>query len=148
MTSPCDAKSAESVGSAASPDNSGRPLRVLLADDHLLVRRGIRQQLEEIPNLEVVGEAADGFEAVALCKTRSPDLVFMDICIPALNALQATRLMTAESPRVRVIILSSHDGKNYYRPAIAAGADAYLLKGESTQHLATAIQQFFGNRWS
>jgi DNA-binding NarL/FixJ family response regulator len=119
---------------------------VLVVDDHLLARCSIRRQLLELPDLQVVGEGTDGFEAVALARTLSPDLVFMDISMPGLNGIEATQRITAESPRVRVIILSSHEGLR--EAALAAGAAGYLLKGQSTQNLAAAIQQVFGNRSS
>ena len=123
------------------PPAAARPLRVLLVDDHLLVRCRTRQQLEEIPNLQVVGEATDGFEAVALARTLSPDLVFMDICMPGLDGLEATRRITAEFPRVRVIMLSSFAGESLQGSALEAGAHGYLVKGETTQSLAAAIQR-------
>jgi DNA-binding NarL/FixJ family response regulator len=127
----------------APPAGTSRPLRVLLVDDHLLVRCKTRRQLGEIPNLQVVGEATDGFEAVALAKTLSPDLVFMDICMPGLDGLEATRRITAEVPRVRVIMLSAHEKESHSKAALEAGAAGYLTKGQATQNLAAAIQEVF-----
>ena len=144
MTAPCTDNAGESDGPAAPPSSARRPLRVLVVDDHLLARYSIRQQLQELPDLQVVGEATDGFEAVALARTLSPDLVFMDISMPGLNGIEATRRVTADSPRVRVIILSSHEGLG--DAARAAGAAGYLLKGQTTQNVAAAIQQVFGSR--
>jgi DNA-binding NarL/FixJ family response regulator len=125
---------------AAALGRDGHPLRVVLVDDHLLVRWHTRRQLEEIPNLLVVGEAADGFEAVALTRTLAPDLVCMDICMPALDGIEATRRIVAEFPKVRVLILSSHGEEGYRSRAMAAGAHGYVPKGESVQSLAMAIQ--------
>jgi two-component system invasion response regulator UvrY len=120
-------------------------LRVLLVDDHLLVRCRTRQQLEDIPNLQVVGEAVDGFEAVALARTLSPDLVLMDISMPGLDGLEATRRILAELPFVRVIILSASTEESCRRSALEAGAHGYLAKGENTQTLAAAIRKIFGD---
>ena len=143
MTVPRDDNAGGSDAPAAPLASAGRPLRVLVVDDHLLARCSIRRQLLELPDLQVVGEATDGFEAVALAKTLSPDLVFMDISMPGLNGIEATRRVTLVSPRVRVIILSSHDGLR--DTALAAGAAGYLLKGQTIQNLAAAIQQVFEN---
>ena len=145
--SPCTPDATSSGGPGASPTGHRPPLRVLLVDDHLLVRCRTRQHLENIPNLQVVGEAVDGFEAVALTRTLSPDLVLMDICLPGLDGLEATRRITTEFPRVRVIVLSSFAGESFQSNAIAAGAHGYAVKGESTQSLAAAIQRVcFGPR--
>ena len=144
MIPPSDADAGGSSDSDVSPSGPGRPLRVLVVDDHLLARCAIRWQLQEMPDLKVVGEAVDGFEAVALAKTLAPDLVFMDICMPGLDGLEATRRIMSESPRVRVIMLSSLDGESYRKAARDAGAAAYLVKGQAIPHLAAALQQVFG----
>jgi DNA-binding NarL/FixJ family response regulator len=144
MIPPSDADAGGLSDSDVSPSGPGRPLRVLVVDDHLLARCAIRWQLQEMPDLKVVGEAVDGFEAVALAKTLAPDLVFMDICMPGLDGLEATRRIMAESSRVRVIILSSLDGESYRKAARDAGAAAYLVKGQAIPHLAAALQQVFG----
>jgi DNA-binding NarL/FixJ family response regulator len=144
MIPPTDADAGGLSDSDVSPSGPGRPLRVLVVDDHLLARCAIRWQLQEMPDLKVVDEAVDGFEAVALAKTLAPDLVFMDICMPGLDGLEATRRIMAESSRVRVIILSSLDGESYRKAARDAGAAAYLVKGQAIPHLAAALQQVFG----
>ena len=130
----------------ACPADNRPALRVLLVDDHVLVRCLTRQQLEDIPNLQVVGEAVDGFEAVALTRTLSPDLVLMDICMPGLDGIEATRRITTELPHVRILMLSTFAGESMQSSAIAAGAHGYLVKGGSVQGLAAAIQQVFGSR--
>src|SRR6185369_1924363 len=88
-------------------------IRVLLADDHTLVRAGIRALLEKIPGVEVAGEAGDGREVLDLIKARPPELVLMDIAMPGLNGLEATERMARDFPDVRIIILSMHDNEEY-----------------------------------
>lgn len=146
MTSPRDADAGRSCASAVFPSGPTRPLRVLVVDDHLLARCSIRWQLQEMPNLQVVGEAVDSFEAAALARTLSLDLVFVDICMPGLDGLEATWRIRAESSRVRVIILSSLDGEPYRKAARDAGAAAYLVKGQTIAHLAAALQQISASR--
>jgi DNA-binding NarL/FixJ family response regulator len=146
MNSPCRPDATGFGGPGTFPTGNRPALRVLLVDDHLLVRCRTRQQLEDIPNLQVVGEAVDGYEAVALTRTLSPDLVLMDICMPGLDGIEATRRITAEFPRVRVMMLSSFSGESSQSSALAAGAHGYLVKGESTESLAAAIQQVLGSR--
>jgi DNA-binding NarL/FixJ family response regulator len=145
MISPRDAAASRSGASAIFPFGPARPLRVLVVDDHLLARCSIRWQLQEMSGLQVVGEAVDGFEAVALARTLSPDLVFMDICMPGLDGLEATRRIKAASSGIRVIILSSLEGESYRKAAREAGAAAYLVKGQTIPHLAEALQQIFGD---
>ena len=146
LNPPYESDAMGSDGPDVSPAGNRPTLRVLLVDDHLLARHRTRQQLEEIPNVQVVGEAVDGFEAVALARTLSPDLVLMDLKMPGLDGLEATRRITAELPDVRVIVLSSFAEESTQRSAIAAGAHGYLVKGGSTQSFADAIQQIFASR--
>ena len=140
LNPPYESDATGSDGPDVSPAGNRPTLRVLLVDDHLLARHRTRQQLEEIPNVQVVGEA------VALARTLSPDLVLMDIKMPGLDGLEATRRITAELPDVRVIVLSSFGEESTQRSAIAAGAHGYLVKGGSTQSLAAAVQQIFASR--
>jgi len=118
-----------------------RPVRVLLADDHTLVRAGIRALLEKMPEVEVVGEASDGREVLNLVKTLRPALVLMDITMPGLNGLEATARLAREFTQVRVIILSMHSNEEYYWRALKAGAAGYLLKKSATAELETALQR-------
>jgi DNA-binding NarL/FixJ family response regulator len=120
---------------------SPKPLRVVLADDHPIVRAGIRAELEAIPQVEVVGEADDGREAISLVRTLQPDLVFMDIQMANLNGLDATARITKDFPKVRVIILSMHQPDVYFWQALRAGAAGYLLKKGAPKEIATAVDK-------
>jgi DNA-binding NarL/FixJ family response regulator len=117
-----------------------KPIRVILADDHTLVRAGIRALLEKVPEVEVLAEADDGHELLKLAKTHKPELVLMDIAMPGLNGLEATARLVKEVPEVRVIILSMHHNEEYVWKALKAGASGYLLKKAATAELATALQ--------
>ncbi len=115
------------------------PIRILLADDHALVRAGIRTLLEKIPNVEVVGEANTGRQALEMVKTRLPNLVFMDIAMAELGGLEALPRITKDFPGVRVIILSAHANEEYVIRALRGGAAAYMLKDAATAELEFAI---------
>lgn len=116
------------------------PVRVLLADDHTIVRTGLRMILEKIDGVEVVGEAGDGREALRLIKTTNPTIVVMDIAMAGLNGLEATAYIAQEYPDVRVIILSMHATEQYVIQAVRAGAAGYLLKDAAKTELELAIQ--------
>ena len=118
-----------------------KSIRVILADDHTLVRAGIRALLEKLPGVEVVGEADDGREVLKLVKLHRPDVVLMDITMPGLNGLDAAARIIKDFPDVRVIILSMHNNEEYYWRALKAGAAGYLLKKAATAELETALQQ-------
>jgi DNA-binding NarL/FixJ family response regulator len=120
------------------------PTRILLADDHPIVRAGIRAELLKLPNVEIVAEASDGREALDLIKTHQPTLVFMDISMKGLNGLEATARITKEFPGVRVIILSMHQNEEYFWQALKAGASGYLLKKAATTELSAALQRVTG----
>jgi len=115
------------------------PISILLADDHTLVRAGIRALIEQLPTVKVVGEAKDGREALRLVKERKPDLILMDVAMPGLNGLEATARVSKEFPDVRVIILSMYANEEYVREAINAGAAGYLVKRSATTELERAI---------
>jgi len=117
-----------------------RPIRVLLADDHTLVRAGISALLKKLPGVEVVAEATDGREALALVKAHLPDLVLMDISMAGLNGLEATARITKEHPEVRVLMLSAHANEDYVKQALRAGAAGYLLKDAAIFELELAVQ--------
>ena len=118
-----------------------KPIRVTLVDDHPIVRAGIRAALNELPGVEVIGEASDGREAIELVTAVRPDVVFMDISMPGLNGLEATERITKALPEVRVIILSRHDSEEYYLRALRSGASGYLLKNSVIAELKDALQR-------
>jgi DNA-binding NarL/FixJ family response regulator len=114
---------------------------VALADDHPIVRAGLRAELEKIPGTVIVGEAVDGREAIELVRAVLPAVVFMDISMRGLNGLEATARITKEFPQVRVIILSMHQNEEYFWQALKAGASGYLLKKAATTELGAALQR-------
>lgn len=116
------------------------PITLLLADDHKIVREGTRQLLEQYPDFEIVGEAADGAEAVRLAGELQPQVVIMDVRLPVLSGMEATRIITSRYPEVRVVVLSAYDGDEYIFPLLEAGASGYLLKTSSGSELADAIR--------
>jgi DNA-binding NarL/FixJ family response regulator len=115
-------------------------IRILLADDHTLVRAGVRALLEELPEVKVVAEAADGHEALACTKAHRPDVVFMDVAMSGLNGLETTARLAKEFPEARVIMLSMHANEEYIWQSLRAGASGYLLKSASTAELKLALQ--------
>jgi DNA-binding NarL/FixJ family response regulator len=124
--------------------NPAKPIRVILADDHPIVRAGIREALKQLPGVEVVGEASDGREAIKLVESALPDVVFMDISMPGLNGLEVTERIIKNFPKVRVIILSRHDNEEYYWRALRVGASGYLLKNAVITELKSALQRVAG----
>ena len=114
-------------------------IQVLLADDHVLVRAGIRTLLEKIPNVKVVAEAASGREALEMVKTKLPDLVLMDIAMANLNGLEALSRIAKDFPDVNVMILSAHANEEYVIRALRSGAAGYILKDAATAELELAV---------
>ncbi|MGA2324763.1 MAG: response regulator transcription factor [Bryobacteraceae bacterium] len=117
-----------------------KKIRVLLADDHGVVRKGLKFLLESEPGLEVVGEAADGRQAVDLCVELEPDIVVMDIAMPRLNGIDATAQIVKRCPRTGVVILSMHSDEEYLLRTLTAGAKGYLLKDSAEVDLARAVR--------
>jgi two-component system, NarL family, response regulator NreC len=117
-----------------------KKVRILLADDHTVMRAGLRALLERQPNLEVVGEAEDGRQTVELASSHVPDVVVMDIAMPNLNGVEATRRMVSKQPTISVVILSMYSDESYVMRALQAGARAYLLKDSVVTDLIRAIE--------
>jgi DNA-binding NarL/FixJ family response regulator len=120
-----------------------RPITVLLAEDHTIVREGLRALLEESGEFDVVGQAQDGHAAVQLAERLRPDVVVMDISMPNLNGLEATARIRSLASAPRVIILSQHSREEYVVQSLLAGAKGYLLKGSVVDELAEAIRMVF-----
>jgi NarL family two-component system response regulator LiaR len=120
-----------------------RPIRLLLVDDHELLRQGTAELLNRQADLEVVGQAADGRQAIALAHQLMPDIVIMDIRMPEMSGLEATRRLREELPGIQVLVLSAHDDADYVLPLLQAGASGYLLKSAPVADLINAIRQVY-----
>ena len=116
-------------------------VRVLIADDHAIVRKGIRALLSEAGGFEIVGEAGNGQDAVLLAQESSPDVILMDLLMPGMDGIEATRQITSRQPKTRILVLTSFAADNKVFPAIKAGALGYLLKDSSPEELVRAIRQ-------
>jgi NarL family two-component system response regulator LiaR len=119
----------------------GRPARVVIADDHGLVREGLRAVLEGEPDIEVVGEAEDGGEALEVCRRVHPDLILMDVRMPNMDGLAATRAIKDEMPTTSVVMVTMHENPDYLLEAIRAGAAGYILKDASAERLVEAVRR-------
>lgn len=117
-----------------------RKIKVLIADDHLIVRQGMRKLLETYPELQIVGECIDGEETVETARKLIPDLVIMDIGMPGMNGLDATRQIKKKFPEMKVLLLTMHAEKEYILKILQSGASGYLLKGAPIEELVTAIR--------
>ena len=115
------------------------PLTLILADDHALVRAGIRTLLEKLEGIEILAEAGDGRTTLELVQKHLPDVVIMDISMPALNGLETTVRIVRDHPKTKVLILSMHTGEDYVLQALRAGATGYLLKDAATVELGVAL---------
>jgi DNA-binding NarL/FixJ family response regulator len=120
--------------------------RILLADDHALVRAGIRALLESLPGIEVIGETGDGLEAVDVVRRDPPDAILLDITLPGLNGLEAAARIAKLDVPTRVLMLSMHASAEYAARAFAAGAAGYLNKDSAFDELATALEEIFAGR--
>ena len=124
------------AGTEARPTAS---LRIVIVDDHAVVRRGVRALLESQPGWEVAAEATTGREAVALAKQLQPDIVVLDLSLPELNGLEATRQILRESPRTEVLVLTMHHSEELARNVLQVGARGYVLKSDADENLIAAV---------
>lgn len=122
------------------------PIRILIADDHKIVREGLIALLRQHPHMEVVGEAENGRQAVQLAASLQPQVVIIDIGMPELNGIEATRQIVAAAPSIKVIALSMHSDKRFVKGMLKAGAAGYLLKYCASEELVNAIQMVMANR--
>ena len=120
-----------------------KTIRILIADDHHVVRSGLRMLLDRTEGFIVVAEAADGEEAVRLAKDMKPDVAILDISMPVMNGVDATRAIKSAQPSVRVLILTIHESEDHVRLAMSAGADGYVLKNTDREELRTAVQTVY-----
>ena len=144
MTDPASATPSQSVPQPAAQGT----IRVLVADDHAIVRRGITALLATEPGIDLAGEASDGHEAITEVERLRPDVVLMDIVMPGMDGLEATRRIMASWPDTRVLVLTSFGGDDQVFPAIRAGALGYLLKDSRPQELIAAIRQVYSGESS
>lgn len=121
-------------------DLTAREITVLLADDHLVVRRGLRALLESVPGFTVVGEAVDGQQAIAAAREHRPDVVVMDVQMPGIDGLEATRQITRTVPGVAVVVLTMYENDDVVFGAVRAGARGYLLKGAGQEEIERALR--------
>jgi NarL family two-component system response regulator LiaR len=120
-----------------------QPIRVLIVDDHTIVRKGIKALLAETSDIQVVGEADNGLDAIRLARQLEPDVILMDLLMPRLDGIEATRQITAQQPHVRVLVLTSFVGDDKVFPAIKAGALGYLLKDSEPAELIRSIHKVY-----
>ena len=121
-------------------------IRVIIADDHVVVRQGVRRFLEDGADIDVVGEAADGPEAMRLIEEVQPDVALLDIQMPRLNGVEVTRQMRSRFPQVRILILTAYDDDAYVFAALKAGANGYLLKTAGVEEVLSAVRGVYGGQ--
>ena len=122
------------------------PIRVMIADDHAIVRKGLKALLIAVADLELIGEATNGRDAVALCKELRPDIILMDLIMPVVDGIEAIRQIQQQLVQPKIIALTSFDDEKLVRGALEAGANGYLLKNVSAEELALAIRSVYNGR--
>jgi DNA-binding NarL/FixJ family response regulator len=115
--------------------------RIVLADDHVLIRHGIKNIINQVPALQVVGEASNAEELFELLEKNIPDMLILDITMPKISGIEAIGLVKRRYPRIKILILTMHKSKNYFYSALSAGADGYLMKDDSSEELLSAIKK-------
>lgn len=126
--------------------NETRPIKVMIVDDHSMVRRGLTAFLKNETDLEIVGEARDGRDAIEICEQTQPDVILMDLIMPDLGGVAATRMILKRWPEIRVLVLTSFQEKDLVQEALQAGAIGYLLKNVSGEELADAIRSTYSGK--
>ncbi|NPV01218.1 MAG: response regulator transcription factor [Brevinematales bacterium] len=121
-------------------------IKIALADDHSIVRKGIRSLLESEPDIEVIGEAGNGYEAIELVRKHSPNIIIMDISMPDLNGMEATRMINSEFPGTHIIALSMHHDKRFIANMLEGGAKGFLLKDCAAEELIDAVRTVIAGR--
>jgi DNA-binding NarL/FixJ family response regulator len=120
-----------------------KTIRILIADDHHVVRSGLRMLLDRTEGFLVVAEAGNGEEAVRLSKDMNPDVAILDISMPVMNGVEAAKIIKRDQPSVRILVLTIHESEDYVRLALNAGADGYVLKNTDREELRTAVQTVY-----
>jgi len=121
-------------------DITSKPIRLVIADDHIVVREGLASLLEDAPDLTVIGQASNGLEAISLVESLVPDVILLDISMPDMNGLVAAQAIHQKWPLVKILILTMHEEKAFFFEALRAGAAGYVLKGARSDRLITAIR--------
>lgn len=121
-------------------------INLILAEDHAIVRKGLKMILEEAGDIEIIAEVSDGLEAVKKVEELSPDLIIIDISMPNLNGIQATRQIKRKNPNTRILILSRHKNDEYVLQSIRAGANGYLIKNSAPSKLINAVYSIYNNK--
>ncbi len=118
--------------------------RVLIVDDHAFIRRGVQSILQEFPEWELCGEAGNGTDAIPLVEQLSPDVILMDVTMPGMNGIDATRIIRQSHPRVKIVLLTLHESSEILRSGFRAGANGYLLKADAEDELMKALRVVVG----
>ena len=129
------------VGTEKSPEDAGGPTRLAIVDDHELTRESLQNMLSDEPDVEIVGEAADGRQALSLCSRFRPDLVLMDVRMPVMDGLVATREVKQRYPEISVMMLTMHENPDYLLGALKAGAAGYVLKDATREEIIEAVRR-------